>query len=194
MRNWTERYPLITLKLLLRRLPKDYIESEIDSNTYPYAKGTPLCQVSRSGDIEFMKVLIGAGASLEVEIEKQGTPLIAACLSGQLAAVKYLVRVGANLTGTMAGKPCSALRAAREFPSVIHWLLVQQYTEQHKIALRSHDDSEHEIKDWSGPRSAEVIISGLYSPENMGSFHRVIELERLRRELRGQVAVISRFN
>jgi hypothetical protein len=193
--DWTQPTRPMTLKLIFRRLPKDYIAKEIDLNTNRNAKGSPLNQVARCDRIDVMKLLIRYGANLEVEVENQGTPLIAACLLGRLLAVRYLVRAGANLFGTKDGKLCSALQAAKEFPSVVEWLLVHRYTEQRKISTRSHENSELEIRDWSGPRSAGVIITGLYSPEPMGSSKdRVIELARIRRELRGEVVMINGFN
>jgi ankyrin repeat protein len=102
-------------------------------NRDPYLKGTPLSHAAAQDALEVMEMLIRAGANLETDIQGQGTPLIAACSLGRLAAVKCLVRAGANLFGTKGGRPYSALHAAIEFPGIVRWLLVQQYTNQAMI-------------------------------------------------------------
>jgi ankyrin len=192
--EWGKPAQLTLLKLILRRLPKDYIAKEIDLNTNRLGKGSPLSQVAKTDQVDIIEILIQAGANLEVERENQGTPLIAACLWGRLSAVRCLVRAGASVFGKKAGKPCSALQAARNFPHIVHWLLGQRWTEQRKIELRSQDVAEHEIKNWSGPRSAEVMIAGLYSPEPTTPLGHVIELTRLKKELQGKVVVTNCFN
>jgi ankyrin repeat protein len=191
--DFTTQIRVTALKLLLKRLPKDCIAKEINLSTRKHTRGSPLSQAAINEQIDVIGVLIKAGASLEHDTENQGTPLIAACLSGRLLAVKYLVRAGANLFGMKGGKPCSALQAARGYPSIAQWLLVQRYIEQPKIALRSHDQPQQQIKYWSGLRSGEVTITGLYSPESMGSLERVVELVKIKKELQGIVVVIDRF-
>ncbi|KAE8440357.1 hypothetical protein EG329_008339 [Mollisiaceae sp. DMI_Dod_QoI] len=192
--NWTVETRISTFRFLLKRLPKEYVARELDLNTCKLTIGSPLRQAAMGDHVAIMEMFIQAGANIEVDIQGQGTPLIAACSAGRLSAVKCLLRAGAKIIGTKAGVSCSALEAASDSPAMIQWLLVQRHTEQGKIATFCHEDSEQEIQNWSGPRYAEVVITGLYAPvPSDDSLSRLIELVGIRKDFQGKVVIVDSF-
>ncbi len=124
---------------------------------------------------------------MELDRGPYGTPLLNACAFGRLPMVKYLVRAGAKIISTKAGKPLSAIEAARNFPNIIQWLLVERYTDQPQIGF-DLENGNQELRAWSGLECVEVEIDGLYTPVSYASsFDHAKELANLRRRLQGEV-------
>ena len=184
-----------SLSILIRRIPNDILATFVNTNNEGQSNLSPLSQAVSCGRFDLLDPLVRAGAKMDLEGGHSGTPLLAACSYGRLPAVKYLVRAGANLFSTRAGIPFTAVQAARDFPGVVQWLLVERYTEQHKLT-QSSDYSTLEVQamSWSGPRSVEVEIDGLYSPTHgASSFIHAVELSELRKQLRGQIVTFRSF-
>ncbi|KAI4178117.1 MAG: hypothetical protein LQ348_005686, partial [Seirophora lacunosa] len=102
--------------------------------------GTPLyatCTLTHPHkQADFATMLLEAGADLEHEGGVHGTPLMGACATGRLTAVKFLVSRGAKIAYTNDdGITISALKAARHFPEIVRWLLVERYTQGPKRIL-----------------------------------------------------------
>ncbi|PPJ60974.1 hypothetical protein CBER1_02018 [Cercospora berteroae] len=83
--------------------------------------------------------LLSSGALLNLEGGVEGTPLMAACALGRPSLVKLLIRLGAIEYYIKDGLLFSALKAARHFPKIQHWLLVDRYTDQPKLTHTSLD-------------------------------------------------------
>lgn len=188
------------LKWLLKRLPREYVQREINKGTNPRIKGTPLCQAARVGRLGSVRVLLEMGADIDLDFDNQGTPLLAACAWGRLDTVKFLVRAGAGIWGTMGGEESNAVRAAGWNRDVVEWLLVGRWVERRMIEDGSEEtegsggQSTREVKCWSGVRGAEVRIRGVYVPEHgISSIQRAEELERVRRGLRGEVGMVEKL-
>ncbi|CAK1363464.1 unnamed protein product [Cercospora beticola] len=81
--------------------------------------------------------LLSSGALLNLEGGEEGTPLMAACALGRLSLAKLLIRLGATEYYIKDGIVISALKAARHFPKIQHWLLVGRYTDQPKLTHKS---------------------------------------------------------
>ena len=94
--------------------------------------GTPLYAASTvtspSKQEDFINLLLESGANLEQVGGEHGTPLMGACAAGRLTAVKVLVSKGAKLCYEGDDGPVSALHAARHFPEIVRWLLVERFT------------------------------------------------------------------
>jgi ankyrin repeat protein len=176
-----------TVKRLLKRLSGTRVSTEIDKVS-PYGKrGTLLAQAAIIDDPELLDALIRAGATLDLEGSASGTALLIACTGGRLSSVKYLVRAGANIFGARNGATVSAIQAAKSFPNIVQWLLVERYIDQRKICWSSCGDINQEYK-WSGPVTVEVPTLGLYSPmHGASSFEKAVDLARLRKRLQGCV-------
>ncbi len=179
-----------TLRMFLRRIPKRITARDINFSNVLLM--SPLYRTAVRGAVKVMGLLIREGARLEVEGGNEGTPLMAACAAGRLRAVKYLIRAGAKMSYTKDGKFFTAIRAARHFPPIVHWLLVEQYTEQFRIDLAPAETTKHTtISNWSGPTTVEVPTLGMYSPEHGDSlFDRAVQLHELRKDLAGTVIYI----
>jgi ankyrin repeat protein len=181
--------PLSILKLLLKRLPAYRISREV--NAVPSRqnfKETMLVVAARLDNLRTMDSLIEMGAELELEGGLYGTPLLTACNQGLLSSVRYLIRRGAKIFSRKNGEEQSAIQAAKLFPEIIQWLLVDRHTEQSKLCWLPAATTEKEISNWSGPLTVEVPIAGLYSPTGgASSFERAKDLAELRRYLQGRV-------
>jgi ankyrin repeat protein len=181
--------PLSILKLLLKRLPASRISREVDAvPSRENFKETMLVTAARWGDQRTMDLLIKTGAELELEGGPYGSPLLTACNQGVLSSVRYLTRRGANIFSRKNGEEQSAVQAAKLFPEIIQWLLVDRHTEQPKLCWLPAATTEQEISNWSGPLTVEVPIAGLYSPTGgASSVERAKDLAELRRDLQGRV-------
>ncbi|KAL8838838.1 MAG: hypothetical protein Q9170_001960 [Blastenia crenularia] len=118
------------LKKLLRRLSAPLVARLLKHQSKPF--GTPLyaaCTVApRIRQEDFINVFLQAGADVEQEGGRHGTPLMGACAAGRIAAVKLLVSRGAQVSYKRDGISISALDAAKHFPEINRWLLVERYT------------------------------------------------------------------
>jgi hypothetical protein len=117
--------------------------------------------------------------------------LLAAYAFGYLPVVKFLVRAGAKLVSTKGARPFSAVEAARSFPKIIQWPLVDRHIEQPRIELFSNGMEEQEVRTWSGVQCVKVETAGLYSQISDGSsFDHAKELAKLRRRLQGEAVYV----
>ncbi|KAL9025441.1 MAG: hypothetical protein Q9196_005738 [Gyalolechia fulgens] len=118
------------LKKLLKRLSRPVVTTLLKHQSK--LSGTPLyaaCTVApphRQAD--FVNMLLEAGADPEQEGGRHGTPLMGACATGRFAAVKLLVSRGAKIVYEKDGITISAPKAAKHFPKIVRWLLVERYT------------------------------------------------------------------
>ena len=118
------------VKMLLRRVPPGLLPRLLDHRAM---EGTPLHFAALLSKVDKMKLLLDAGAHLELEGSEHGTPLMAACATGRLAAVKLLVARGARTSYVKAGEVYSAFAAAKYHPPVRRWLLVGRFQEGPKL-------------------------------------------------------------
>jgi len=177
-----------TMRRLLKRLPEAVISLDINKIS-PYGRrGTLLTQAAIIDDPKLLDILICAGATVDLEGSAGGTPLLVACTGGRFSSVKYLVRIGANLFGTRNRVAVSAIRAAKAFPHIVRWLLVERYIDQRKIGWSPCGDIDQEAFKWSGPTTVEVPTLGLYSPwHGASSFEKAVELAQLKKRIQGCV-------
>jgi ankyrin repeat protein len=131
-------------------------------NTQAMGQTTPLIREADQGRTERMRILVLAGADLDVCDPILGTALTISCHSNRLSSVKFLVRQGAKLECTINGRVVTALQAAHGYPDIIHWILVDQHLEQGKITNDS-SNSEHEpqVRFWSGVRQVQIPLRGM---------------------------------
>ena len=105
--------------------------------------GTPLYAASTATSLSkqqgFISLILEAGAELEQVGGEHGTPLMGACAAGRLTAVKVLVAKGAKLCYEGDDGPVSALHAARHFPEILRWLLVERFTHGPRRILSTVD-------------------------------------------------------
>ena len=123
------------VKMLLRRVPTGLLPRLLDLRA---VCGTPLHFAALLSKLDTMKLLLDAGAQLELEGSEHGTPLMAACATGRLAAIKLLVARGARTSYVKDGEVYSAFTAAKYHPQVRRWLLVGRFLEGPKL-LRYKD-------------------------------------------------------
>ena len=126
-----QRYCSISLfKKLLKRIPSSLVRTLL--NHRAKCGGTPLyaacTEASPHWQENVIKTLLQAGADLELVGGSDGTPLMGACAAGRLAVVKLLVSNGARISYERDGLVVSALNAAKHFPEIVRWILVEQYT------------------------------------------------------------------
>jgi len=97
-RNSTILYEIIS-KGITPELLKILIESndKIDLNIRNPSGETPLFLPSIKNDIESVKVLVDAGAKIDIEDYNGGTPMMYASEYGYVDVVKFLVEKGANV-------------------------------------------------------------------------------------------------
>ena len=96
----------------------------------PSCQTTPLVMASAWDDKSVVEQLIKHGALINLEGAREGTPLMAGCTYGRLSVVKALVRLGAILVHSKNGTVLSAVYAARHFPPIVRWLIVERFCEQ----------------------------------------------------------------
>ena len=120
------------VRMLLRRLPRELIPTLLHHRHF--VLGTPLYSASTVYlDINNIQLLLYAGADLEFEGGDHGTPLMGACATGRLEAVKILIAKGARTSYSKDGKTISALRAAKNYPEILQWLLVGRFLETPRL-------------------------------------------------------------
>ena len=136
--NWN--YVSISLfQKLLKRIPSSLIKTLLNHRA-KYG-GTPLyaacTEASPRWQHDVIDTLLQAGADLEHEGGDQGTPLMGACATGRLSAVKLLLSKGAKISYERDGQIISALNAAKHFPEIVRWILVERYTKGPRRILGS---------------------------------------------------------
>ena len=118
------------LKKFMRRLSPSIVTTLLKHRDK--GLGTPLYAASTAtsppNQEYFISLLLEAGADLEQVGGEHGTPLMGACVAGRVTAVKVLVNKGAKLCYEGDDGPVSALHAARHFPEILRWLLVERFT------------------------------------------------------------------
>ena len=119
------------LKMLLKRLPFELL-TPVLNNRAEYG-GTPLyaacVAITPHREIGIINLLLDAGASIDKDGGPYGSPLMAACTMGRIFAVKLLISRGAQTTFIRGHQTTNVLHAARNFPDIIHWLLIGRFTE-----------------------------------------------------------------
>lgn len=129
------------LKKVLRRLSPPIVANLL--NHRAQILGTPLYAASTIASSSLqegkMSLLLEAGADLEQVGGEHGTPLMGASAAGRLAAVKVLVGRGAKLCYEGNDGLVSALHAARHFPEIVRWLLVERFTHGPRRILSTVD-------------------------------------------------------
>ena len=129
------------LKKFMRRLSPPIVTTLLKHRDKE--RGTPLYAASTvtspSNQEDFINLLLEAGADLEQVGGEHGTPLMGACAAGRLTAVKLLVGKGAELCYEGDDGPVSALHAARHFPEILRWLLVERFTHGPRRILSTVD-------------------------------------------------------
>ncbi|CAO1599686.1 hypothetical protein XANCAGTX0491_003402 [Xanthoria calcicola] len=129
------------LKKFMRRLSPSIVTTLLKHRAK--VLGTPLYAASTvtspSNQEDFINLLLEAGADLEQVGGEHGTPLMGACAAGRVTAVKLLVSKGAKLSYEGDDWPVSALHAARHFPEIVRWLLVERFTHGPRRILSTVD-------------------------------------------------------
>lgn len=128
------------LKKLLRRLSPPIVATLLEHRAL--CDGTPLYAACTTAPLPFQQsdidVLLEAGADIEHVGGRHGTPLMGACAAGRLAVVKNLINKGAKLCYEgNDGTIISALRAAKYFPKIKRWILVERFTHGPRRILNS---------------------------------------------------------
>ena len=85
------------------------------------------------GTSETVSLYIEAGADIEVETRRWGTALLAACTGGRFDTVQLLVLRGARISYERDGEIFSAFKAAKHFPEIIRWLLIDRHNFQRRL-------------------------------------------------------------
>lgn len=183
------RIPVTVFKRLVKRIPKISILHEINKRQRNGLGDSPLVEAVKIGKLEAVKFLISAGAELDFKGSVDGLPALhTACEWGRIQCVSYLLRAGANEFTCLDGVIYTAVQAASSFPDIVRWLLVERYTDQHKICWEASESEGGDMSPWSGVVVVEVPIANLYSPiHGASSLDRIKELSQLRRYLRGKV-------
>lgn len=74
---------------------KNLLQQGVELNTL--YELSPLTEATRQGNLEIMKLLIKAGADVNLQMEEGYTALMDAALAGNIDAVKMLVEAGADV-------------------------------------------------------------------------------------------------
>ena len=121
------------LRLLLRRLGRETSKRLL--NFKPKYRHTPLYFAAGAGQLHVAKFMLSWGAEPDIEGGPFGTPLMAAATYGRLEVVKILVWAGAAVCyySSTSENSVSAHGAAKLFPEIQRWLLVERWTEQRRI-------------------------------------------------------------
>ena len=145
------------LKRLLKRLPHSLLPQLLAHEGL--FGGTPLYAASTAifpNQADVIRVLLVAGAALELEGGDHGTPLMGACAAGHLSAVKVLVSKGAKLYYNKDGSTIRALDKAKYFPEIQRWLLVGRYIEGPRLLMRN---DTHSATPRIFPKSTGYVIA-----------------------------------
>jgi hypothetical protein len=162
-----ERCYISIIRLFLKRAPAKIICQELEATTW--IGGNVVGDAAKDGQQNIVELFVRAGAKLELDRGAYGTPLFTACAFGRFQTVKYLVRAGAKIVSKKGGRPFSAIVAARSFPDIVQWLLVERHMEQR----------------------VKVEAAGLYLRLYLASsLDRAKELAKVQKQLRGEVVCV----
>jgi hypothetical protein len=183
-----ERCYISIIRLFLKRAPAKIICQELEATTW--TGGNVVGDAAKDGQQNIVELFVRAGAKLELDRGAYGTPLFTACAFGRFQTVKYLVRAGAKIVSKKGGRPFSAIVAARSFPDIVQWLLVERHMEQRKIEY-SNSFEEQPVCQWSGVQCVKVEAAGLYLRLYLASsLDRAKELAKVQKQLRGEVVCV----
>jgi ankyrin repeat protein len=139
------------LKRVLKRIPKDDLTTLINYRTSTC--DSPLYTAASVGSCDAMRMLLDAGAQLDLEGGDFGSPLMGACALGRLPAVKMLVRLGARLAYFREDRiVLTAFEAAKHHPAIVRWLLVGRLMEHPKLLCNEAPKSLDEAGLWKEKR------------------------------------------
>ena len=131
--NWN-RNDLSILRMLCKRYDQTRVYCDVNGGDLDLeGVWIPHCNDVAMGNVKIHQWLIEAGAMINLESGPEGTPLMAVCCSGRLELVKSLVRHVAVICYHKGDIVFSAVKAARYFPEVVRWLLVERYREQRQL-------------------------------------------------------------
>ena len=134
-RRWVDRH-LRSLHLIVNQLTPAQIQGLI--NRASVKNGTPLYTAVVGGQIQSVQAFADLGADLDLDGGRFGSPLMAAVEYGRFDIFKLLVRRGAKVELRLRPKNIW------QYPNILRWLLVEQYTEQHKLMGEAISDSDME--------------------------------------------------
>lgn len=153
------------LRVARRKYKQDTLREFI--NLVPDNAWSPLCKASSAGVLSLMDDLLGFGAQLDSDGCPLGSAMMAACDAGRKNSVIFLTRRGAALSYSSPSGFRSAYIAAQKFPDILHWLLVDRFTDQSKLTATPDDSDgldDHAENDLPytccGPEKAELVITG----------------------------------
>lgn len=97
---------------------EEVLQACLDAGIHPDTHAA-LCWACGNGRLGPIKILVSAGANVNIRGERGGTPVVHSAGNGKLTEVKYLLKHGASLDG--------ALLAATngEYPKVVEFLVGQ---------------------------------------------------------------------
>lgn len=151
---------------LLRYLSQDVAAAMINFKSRQYYD--PLVRAIIFRNLDLVGALLKRGASIN-DSGLEGSALIVACNRGAMDCVRLLVHSGAEYESELDGKRHTAVQAARHMPSIVHWLLVDRYTEQPRLT-QSAAQASQDIKLWSGVRQLKVPLEGYFGRHNRKGF------------------------
>ncbi|MEM8601670.1 MAG: ankyrin repeat domain-containing protein [Bacteroidota bacterium] len=97
-------------------------------------EGSPLIAAAQAGRLSVVKLLVEAGASVDLGIEGDGNPLIAASGAGWPHIVTYLINAGADVNALVEGDETPLINAAAEGHIGIVRLLVEAGADVNQVA------------------------------------------------------------
>ncbi|KAM0806684.1 putative Ankyrin [Seiridium cardinale] len=188
--SWlNHHFRLYRRKMMLRDLQRM-------ANLEPGSGWSLLCEMSVLGNIQAMKNLISIGANIEHEGSSDGSALMAACRAGNFTSVRFLVRKGALLSYAGAQGHRSAVHLARRTKRIVKWILVDRFSEQHKISMKDCEAETARLNEaampWSGAKKVDFLILGENERRSTeSSFEYYKRLMVLKHSLRGKVLPLS---
>ncbi|KAK9419958.1 putative Ankyrin [Seiridium unicorne] len=188
--SWlNHHFRLYRRKMMLRDLQRM-------ANLEPGSGWSLLCKLSVLGNIQAMENLISIGANIEHEGSSDGSALMAACRAGNFTSVRFLVRKGASLSYTGAQGHRSAVHLARRTKRIVKWILVDRFSEQHKISMEDCEAGSARLNEaivpWSGAKKTDFLILGENERRSTeSSFEYYKRLMNLKHSLRGKVLPLS---
>lgn len=100
---------------------KNLLQQGVELN--PVWDFSPLADATRQGNLEIMKLLIKAGADVNLQMEEGDTALMDAALAGNLDAVKILVEAGADVNlKNCSGEHALSMAAYNAHEEIFYYL------------------------------------------------------------------------
>ncbi|CAG9951126.1 unnamed protein product [Clonostachys rosea f. rosea IK726] len=152
-------------------------------------KHSVLCQATMLGLMQEVELLVDFGADINYLCEDHGTPLTAAARFQRLKLFKYLFRNGASMCH--GSKPLSTVLSnanGKIHPTILHWVLVAQHTEQRRITYEQLDMGENITGRWAGVKTAAIRVKWEWKRCRFdSSFEYACRLQYVKKSLRGKV-------